>query len=131
MPDKSPKMAIDPELTRQLSSASTGSSVGAVFTLRSPNEQSCMDVTSVHETIKGILANARETFGHKENDFVVMPNIQSFAVDAPAPFVKSLLGNPAIASAMANAQSEDVVIRPPAKTGSSKKKRKPPLKGTG
>lgn len=124
-------MAIDPELTRQLDTASTGSSVGAVFTLRSPGKQTCLDVASVHEAIREILAAARATSGHQEKDLVVMPNIQSFVVDAPAPFVKSLLGNPAIASAMANVQAEDIAIRPPTRNSSPKERRKPPSRGTG
>jgi hypothetical protein len=94
----------DPELMRQLDAvAARDQSVEAVFTLRpdaSPRADSGPERTE--EIASRVLARVKERVGLDADQVNIFRHFSSFAVCAPACFVRELLTQPEIASAMAN-----------------------------
>ena len=103
----------DPELLRQLEAAAqSNTSLSATFTLRSPSAARVLSPAETKSAVEEIMGRARRATGDRERGVTVFANIQSFAVDAPAPFIKTILGQPEIETASANYQSEDLTIPP-------------------
>lgn len=102
---------IDPELERQLD-ASAGAPVAATFTLRTPAGERHLDAEQTQRTVQRLIAAASKDSSVEPVHLRVFPNIQSFALSGPARLVRWLLRRREIASAMANEQAEDMLIRP-------------------
>jgi hypothetical protein len=103
---------LDPELQRQLAAATEGQSIEAVFTLLAPEDHPVLDPDDVRRRVDGIVKTAQEASGQAVLDLHVMPLAQSFVVAAPAGVVRAILDSSEVASAMANAQPEDLLIEP-------------------
>ena len=113
MAKKQEGASTDPELLRQLDAAAqSDASLSATFTLRSPSAERPLSPEETKSAVEQIMNRARQATGDRERGVTVFANIQSFAVDAPAPFIKTILGEPEIESASANNQSEDLTIPP-------------------
>lgn len=106
MPKKESKTATDPELTRQMRSASaTGDDVEAVFTLAP--DKAVDGVRSPEETedlTRRVLKRVTNRIGQGEKKLNIFRNIDSFVISAHPSFVKELIAQPEIATAMANTQ---------------------------
>jgi hypothetical protein len=125
---KETQPTVDPELTRQLDEADDDVEVQAVFTLTNPEGEKYRSNELTEQTVKKIFEAAKSVSETTTSHVKVFPNIQSFAVSAPASIVRSMLSHQEIASATANEQKEDLMIRPvPSKSKSSSEstKKKP------
>lgn len=103
---------IDPQLQYELSHV-TGphKAVAATITLRSPEKQE-LTPASTESLVRTVLDRIGRRTQCKPNVVNVFPNIQSFAIEAPAVFVEELLNEREIDSAMANQQKQDMRIQP-------------------
>ena len=115
------KKTIDPELERQLAAAPTQTPVQAVFTLRAGASKAA-GADATRKAVDKVVAKASSAAKSAPHRVSVFPNIDSFAVSGTADLVRCLIDDPDVASAMANVQSEDVLIRP-VKSKRVKKKR--------
>lgn len=103
---------IDPLLQDQLARASgQHSSVAATFTLRNRSSD-VLSPKETHSVVKKMLDRIAIQTRTKPSVINVFPHIQSFAVSASPMFVKQLLLQPEIDSAMANEQEEQMLIAP-------------------
>jgi hypothetical protein len=104
----------DPELIRQLDQASASEEpVGAVLRLR-PGDPSQI-VPSPEQTeqlAQKVLERVKKRVGGDEPKHNVFRNLGSFAIAAGPRFMRELLEQPEIASAMANRQPEDPSYEP-------------------
>ena len=101
---------VDPELARQLDAASPASSIGAVFMLRSEG-----DVLSEAETTSlasRVMKAASKVSGSSPESFQIFTNVQSFSVLGTRALVEAVIAQPEVASAVANLQAEDALIKP-------------------
>jgi hypothetical protein len=119
--------SVDPELRRQLKAARTGS-VQAAFTLRTPPKQPYRDAKDTRATVDKIVAEAGRSVKQSPERLTVFPNAQSFALSGPAALVRKVAEHSEIASATANVQREDLLIRPVKKTASRTAVRKKPVR---
>jgi hypothetical protein len=106
-----PRAEIDPELLRQLEEASEGKSLGAVFSLYPAPGEPFPSPEATRETVERLLDHERREDGGLQR-YTVFPNLGSFAVQATRPFLRRLLEHKEIATATANEQSQDMLIRP-------------------
>ncbi len=103
---------VDPELRRQLNEAATGEAmIQAVFSLRLPAGKAVAP-EAIEELAQQVLDRVTSTTGIKAGDVNVFRNLGSFVVAADKRFIHAMLGEPEIASAMANQQPESVFIQP-------------------
>jgi hypothetical protein len=100
---------IDPELTRQLDDVSADdSSVQAVVYLESGEMMSPDEVSAAADRLIESATSKAATAPTRVN---VLKNLGIVAVEAPASFVRSLIEEPGVASAIANVQpSADAVL---------------------
>jgi len=112
MSEKTLKPIIDPELKRQLAALAPDKPVQVTFTLRTPEGERFMSATQTRATVDRILSEAAGEARSKPERVQVFANVQSFAVEASRALVQLLLGSKEIASAMANSQEEEMLIRP-------------------
>ncbi len=116
-------MKTDPELLRQLDAlAASQEPVQAVFYLRPAGAlEKTLPPEQVEETTRAILERVEKRVGATAQDVNVFRNLSSFVVSAGAAFVRELLKQPEIASAMANRQpaAEPTEPSPRAATGRS------------
>jgi hypothetical protein len=104
---------VDPELLRQLKEAANHQRpVSAVFTLRGLQTNATLSPTDTKAMVKEVVDRIARRTKTSPTDLNVFPNLQSFAIDAPADFIGTLLEQPEIDSAVANSQPEDMLIRP-------------------
>jgi hypothetical protein len=103
---------IDPELLRQLAAAGADQPVGAVFSLRPPPGQPVASPKAAKETVERLLDRTKEEVAGGLHRYTVFPNLGSFAVQATGPFIRRLLAQEEIATATANEQPGDLLIRP-------------------
>jgi hypothetical protein len=107
-----PKATLDPLLAKQLRQASDTEVIEAVFTLRTPAGASQLTPAATRHTVEQLLKRAEKATGAKTSRLTVFENIQSFAVSAPAALIKGLTDAREVASATANQQEQDLMIRP-------------------
>lgn len=114
MPRKKSQKKADTELLRQLDAAAASQAVvEAVCRLRA--SRSSREILSPERTevlTRKLLARVEGLVGTGARDFNVFRHLGSFVVCAEAPFVRELLKQPEIASALANRQPESPVIPP-------------------
>ena len=103
---------VDKELQRQLAAASPTASVGAVFTLRSPDADRFLSSEETQSLAKRVIAVAAKSSGEKPHAVQVFGNLQSFAVQGSSALVHAIIQQPEIETATANQQPEDVLIPP-------------------
>jgi hypothetical protein len=103
---------IDPELTRTLDRASAGSTVQAVFTLRTPAGSAVRSSASTQAVVDDVIAKATKATKTPPKRVTVFPNVQSFAVAGSPELVRAVMAHDDVGSAMANVQKEDLLIRP-------------------
>src|SRR5688572_9611830 len=104
---------IDPQLLRQVAkAATTRTSVGATLTLRSPDLNSRLSPEQTNSIVHKLLDRIERQTHSKPKDVNVFPNIRSFAIDAAPVFLKKLIRQPEIDSAVANHQPENLLIEP-------------------
>ncbi|MCI0515852.1 hypothetical protein L0128_21780 [candidate division KSB1 bacterium] len=102
----------DPELIRQLDAAQGDSElVEAVITLRASPRQ-IIPPERVEELVQKILSRASQNAGSKAKEVNVLHNLGVLVVSAKAEFIRTLLNDPAIASAMSNRKMDSAIIAP-------------------
>ena len=113
---------VDQELRRQLVAATSGSSVGAVFTLRSPDLGSFLSPEETTALARKVLDEAAHSSGSSPQAVQVFANLQSFAVQGSSALVNAIIARPEIETAMANEQPGEVLIKPVARRAASRKR---------
>jgi hypothetical protein len=103
---------IDPELRKQLAKAEAKEPVEATVTLDAGPGRAYIPSEEVGAKVKEILREVGREVGEAHEDVNVFENLGSFAVRARPAFLKALLKRPEVAAAMANLQSQDLLIRP-------------------
>lgn len=104
---------IDPELAGALRMhAKDCKPMGAVFTLKTGPGQAFLPPDQVQTTVETILERVEHETEKAPLQINIFKNMGAFAVVADAPFVSELINQPEIATATANEQSEDMLIRP-------------------
>lgn len=101
-------MKTDPELLRQIDKVDENNdSIQAVFSLDLPMKQ-LLDPKQVEETTNQVLERAEKEAGSKPKDVNIFKNLGSFAVSADASFIRKIIDDPDIASAVANKQPKKI-----------------------
>ena len=106
MPGKESNTNTDPELVRQMHAA-TGddASVEAVFMLAPEDpSQIVLSPERTEELTRHLLERVKASIGKAAEDVNVFHNMGSFVVSAHPAFLRELIAQPEIASAMANQQ---------------------------
>lgn len=100
----------DPELLRELEAKSASQElVQAVFSLRLPMRKLTTPQT-VERVTNEVLDRVTRNVGTPAKEVNVFRNIGAFAVSARPAFIRALLAEPEIASAMANRPSQPMLI---------------------
>ena len=129
MPTRKRRAKIDPELTRQIDKAALevsahGGTVEAVVMLRQTPDQIAADPDRTEALALEILNRVKERVGSGAKTVNVFRNLGSFVVAADPGFLRELVAQPEIASALANRRPQEApppVDKPPAvKTGSKR-----------
>ena len=115
---------VDPALTQQLEDSPAGAVVGAVFTLKTPAGQAYLSSSSASDAVDKIVKDAVDSVKAQPVRVTVFPNVQSFAVYGPPALVRKLIKHPEVASAIANKQNQDMLIRPVTRGPAAKPVRK-------
>jgi hypothetical protein len=120
---------IDPELIRQLNkNAATEGSVQAIVGLLPDDPTNVvLSPERTEELAQKVLDRVKKHVGSKEKRYHVFKNLGSFVIDADPRFLRELISQPEVASAMANRQPESMLIAPikkAAKTSRLQKKSK-------
>ncbi|MFZ1946947.1 MAG: hypothetical protein WAW06_05325 [bacterium] len=106
------RVKADAELVRKLKvAAAAGGPVEAVFMLRSPREKSAA-AASAERTARTVLDRVAQSVGISAGAVSIFSSLGAFAVSADARFLRALLAEPEIKSAVANRRPEDLLIRP-------------------
>ena len=109
MQQKKKRTKTEPELLRQIESVGASSdSIQAVFSLDLPLKK-LLDPNVVEETTNQVLRRAEKELGHKPKGVSVFKNLGSFAVSADASFIRKIIDDPDIASAVASNQPDQDV----------------------
>ena len=107
--DAKKKKKTDPELLKQIDSVATDNEeIQAVFSLALPMKQ-LLDPQQVVETTNQILERAEKDAGSKPNNVNIFKNLGSFVVSADASFIRRVIDDPEIASAVANKQKKKIL----------------------
>jgi hypothetical protein len=101
-------VAADPELVKQLAAVPADGDVEAVFSLR----DAASSPEDTEARVRELVARVEDQVGSAPRQLNIFRNIGSFAVAAPARFVRAMLDQGEIDTATANRQSEDLFIRP-------------------
>jgi len=104
--------AFDPELRKQLATAPASGPVEATVTLDAGPGRAYIPSEEVGSKVKEILREVGREVGEVHEDVNIFENLGSFAVRARPAFLEALLNRPEVATAMANQQSQDMLIRP-------------------
>lgn len=100
----------DPELLRELDAKSASQElVQAVFSLRLPMSKLTAP-RAVEEVTNEVLDRVARNVGTPASEVNVFRNIGAFAISARPAFIRALLAEPEIASAMANRPSQPMLI---------------------
>jgi hypothetical protein len=120
------RIKIDPELLKQIDAvAAGGEPVGAVVMLRpDAPAQISASANRAEELTRRVLQRVEERVGSGANQVNVFRNLGIFAVSANPDFLRELLKQPEVASAMAHGQPSEAYIPPrdvkPVISGSSR-----------
>ena len=116
----------DPTLQRQVTMDGNTGPVSAVFRLR-PHAASdlALPPNETETTTRIVLDRVTGSVGVPPDQFHVFPTFGSFSVSAQPVFLRRLLEQPEILSAIANVQDGDFVIRPVPPTKRARKPTRP------
>src|SRR5262245_4201709 len=103
---------INPELRKQLTEAPASKPLEATFTLDPGPGQKYIPEDQVHAKVKEIVQKVSREIGEAHEVVNVFDQIGSFVVRARPAFLKALIECPEVTAAMANQQSEELLIRP-------------------
>jgi hypothetical protein len=103
---------VDPELKRQLESASTGQPVRVSFTLTTPAGKGWRDASDTHATVNRLVEGASRASRSAPERLNVLGNTQSFTITAQPDLLRELVQSDQIAKAIPARSSEEMVIRP-------------------
>ncbi len=107
---------VDPELRRQLAETQASSPVEATFTLRTPAGTAYRGEDSTSETVERIVGAAAAATESTDYRLKVFTRIQSFLLVGPPALIRAVMEADEVATATANRQADDLLIRPvPAK----------------
>ena len=106
------KRTIAPELQEQLAEASAKDPVEAMITLHPGPGRDYIPSEDVGPQVEAILDEVGREVGETHEDSNVFENLGSFVVRARPAFLKVLLKRPEVATAQANRQGQDMLIRP-------------------
>ena len=102
------KKKTDPELLRQIDSSETNDEeIQAVFSLALPMKK-LLDPAQVERTTHQVLERAEKEVGSKPKDVNIFKNVGSFVVSGDASFIRRIIDDPDIASAVANKQTRKI-----------------------
>ncbi|HEV7474402.1 MAG TPA: hypothetical protein VGN90_10160 [Pyrinomonadaceae bacterium] len=123
----------DPELTQQLDNTSGGESlVEAVVRLRPDDpDQIVPSPERTEELTQKVLERVKKQVGKSEARYNVFRNLGSFAVAAEPEFLRELISQPEIVTAIANRQSQSAMIEPVKKRPVPERKQKAPRSAKG
>jgi hypothetical protein len=108
-----PRHRPDPELIRQLDAAGPGQEVSAVFSVRpDPGAEAAPSPEETAALVDDLVQRVQQQTGQEPGRVTVFRNLGSFAVSAPADFVRRLLEQREVVTATANVRPEDLPIRP-------------------
>ena len=103
---------VDPELVRQLAASTDDGRVEAVVRLQ---PQDGLPTTPPEETERlahELVRRTQKASGEHEDAVNVFKYLGSFAISASPAFMKALIAQPEVASALANKQPDSGMIRP-------------------
>jgi hypothetical protein len=101
----------DPQLRRLIETAGVGGSVSVVCSL-TRNPRRPVNPEETQQNVDALLRRVEDQTGERPVESSVFSNIGAFALSAPVPFIERLIAQPEIATATANVQQEDLLIRP-------------------
>lgn len=106
---------VDPELERQISSASAeAKTVQAVLMLRQSPPQIAANAQGATALVEKVLKRVKEKAGTAAKQVNIFQNLGMFIVEAEPSFLRELVAQPEIASAVANNQPGEAMTPPPA-----------------
>ena len=103
---------LDPELVRQLSTSAGDDPVEAVVRLRTDPGVAAPPPDETERLARQVVARTQKLSGEQENAFNVFKYLGSFAISAKPSFIRTLLDQPEVASALANNQPGSGMIPP-------------------
>lgn len=106
---------IDPELAKQLepTAASQDKKVEAVIRLKPDDASQVVPAPERTETLTNqLIERVHGQVGEPATRYNVFRNLGSFVVSAPPSFIRELISQPEVASAVANQQPESAAIPP-------------------
>ncbi len=103
---------VDPKLEKQLAELDDASAIEAIVTLRSPEGREYLTAAETEATIAKILSRLKPVDRSRCTVHTVFPNLQSLVLSGPPSVVQAVVDDRDVASATANQQSEDLLIRP-------------------
>ena len=104
---------IDPELTRQLDRSSADDIVEMVVHVGPASAGARpLEPEETKQLVEDLVARAGRKTGHTQFDFNVFPYMSSFAISGSPEFIRTLVAEPEVVSAVANRQPEGGLIRP-------------------
>ena len=99
----------DPELLRQIDSVETNNdSIQAVFSLALPLKK-LLDPKQVEEKTNQVLERVEREVGSKPKEVNIFKNLGSFLVSADASFIRQVINDPDIDTAVANKQPKKML----------------------
>jgi len=103
----------DPTLLKQMKRCGSAASVSAVFRLR-PRAATDLALPpgETEEAMRRVLDRVTGSVGAPPDGYKAFPSFGSFSVSARPKFLRALLDQPEILSAMANRQEEEIRIEP-------------------
>jgi hypothetical protein len=103
---------VDPELIRQLSISAADDPVEAVVRLRTDPGVTTLPPDETERLARQVVARTQKLSGEQEHALNVFKYLSSFAISAKPAFIKTLLDQPEVASALANTQPGSGLIPP-------------------
>jgi hypothetical protein len=104
---------VDPELERQINAASAeAKTVEAVLMLRQSPAQISANARGTTEIVESVLKRVKEKAGTGAKQVNVFQNLGMFIVEAEPSFLRELVAQPEIASAVANRQPGEAMMPP-------------------
>lgn len=103
---------LDPELERQLAASAGHTPVEAVVRLRAKPGVAAPPPEETERIARELVGRAQKASGEQEDAINVFKYLGSFAVSAKPAFLKTLLAQPEVESALANRQPDTGMIEP-------------------
>jgi hypothetical protein len=103
---------VSPALAAQLADGPADGLVKVILACRMPDPSDVVEALPLRALVEDILSTIPSPAGASPAEVRFYPNVPLFAVEASREFIRLLLRDPRIASAMPAAPSEDLWIRP-------------------